>query len=461
MIRPLIVVVLAFSLGGCSWMTFGLFDEQNGTVREKGPSIGRVVDRLPSLDLPRVEDHKPTREEVMSAYNRVYGMLPTVQENYAVGKRLADLHMDRGQDLDVEGAAAPYDPAVSMYEELLTQQGAENLDEILYQLARAADITGNPAKSLEYLNRLIREFPQSAFMAEARFRRAEFMFSAEDYRGAAADYAYVVGLGEVTPYFLNASYMLGWSEFKRSRFDEGLHEFFNVVDHLLESRQVDALETIENELLEDSFRVVTLALAYLDGAQTLADEMRLRGKPRWQYLAYQRLADDYFEKERFLDNVATWQTFIEHNTLDPRAPAAHQGMIKTLVDAGFPSDVIPKKKEFVVRYGIYSEFWSRHPEDVRAGYIDTLHEYLTELARLAHADAQAYTAETEKQAKRRFRPEQRKARFLTAAEWYEELIVTFPSDPRTADGLFARPTGWGFPSRTEFHPRIAAIGRLV
>ena len=475
MLRPLAVLMLSVLLGGCSWLTFGLLGGDDGEIKAKGPTLGRVVDQLPELQLSSVDTVKPTRAQVMAAYNRVYGMLPTMRENHAVGKRLADLHMDLGQDKDIDGEAAPYAPAVDLYESLLLQtDNAEHVDEILYQLARAHDLVGDTERTLHYLNRLVAEYPGSRFIAEGRFRRAELKFSAEDYRAAAADYGYVVNLGGDTSYYRNASYMLGWAEFKRSRFDEGLHQFFNVVDYLLipdtseDGGEAKALTSINDELLEDSFRVITLALAYLDGAQTLAEEMRKRDRPHWQYLAYQRLADDYFEKERFLDNVATWQTFIEHNTLDPRAPAAHTGMIKTLMDAGFPSDVLPKKKEFVMRYGVYSEFWSHHTAEVRAGYLPTLHGYLSELAKLAHADAQQFDAQQKlaaeskgnDKAKRVKNPEQaRTTLYLTAAQWYEEMIVTFPQDPRTAEYLFL--LGETYTEAKEPARAVAAYQRVV
>ena len=465
--RLIAATLIAMLLAGCSGLaskaTFGLLGEDDGPkeLKAKGPKLGRVVNKLPELELATVETYKPTREEVMAAYNRVYGMVPDVSENHAVGKRLADLHMDMAQDRDIDGAENPYQPAVDLYEELLVQSSSEEgTDEILYQLARANDLKGDQVQAVDYLDRLISEFPESPYIAEARFRRAEIRFSNENYRDAAADYQYVVDLGDTTPYYRNSSYMLGWAEFKRSRLDEGLHQFFNVVDSIAADGEVDQLETIEAELLNDTFRVVNLALAYLDGAQTLADEMRKRGKPEWQYLAYEKLAADYFEKERYLDNVATWQTFVEHNTLDKRAPAAHEGMIKTLMDAGFPSDVIPKKKEYVLRYGVYSEFWSYHGEEVRAGYIETLHGYLSELAKMAHSEAQTYAGldPEVKQPKDWNEPEQKRL-YLAAAEWYEELIVTFPTDPRTAEFLFL--LGESYTEADEFGRSVAAYQRVV
>jgi tetratricopeptide (TPR) repeat protein len=420
-------------LGGCSWLSFWGDDDPN-RYRGDGKSVAQVVDELPELELPQGVIAKPTREEVMAAYNRVYGMIPNARENFAVGKRLADLHMSAGEDRDVEGREEPYQPAVDLYETLLLEsEGADNQDEILYQLARAYDLAGNTDQALAKLDRLIGEYEDSPYVPEARFRRAELQFSGDDYRAAAADYRYVVDLGDATPYFLNASYMLGWSEFKRSRFDEGLEQFFNVADAVL--AKGDDVRTVDRELLTDTLRVVTLALAYLDGPQTLAEEMRKRDKPSWQYLVYEHLADDYFEKERYLDSVQTWQTFIEHNSLDQRAPAAHLGMIKTLMDAGFPSEVLPKKKEFVERYGVYSEFWTVHDLAVRETYLKPLHQYLSELAKVAHADAQTFDAEVAK-GKRKAKDGERVGLYMAAAMRYEEMVVTFPKDPRTAEYLF-------------------------
>ena len=461
-VRCAALLATTMLLSGCSFLTFGLLGDDD-QVKHRGPSMGKVVAKLPELNLPPVEDFKPTRAEVMAAYNQVYGMLPDATENHAVGRRLADLHMAQGEDLDIEGAETPYLPAIGLYEKLLDEDAnADQRDAILYQLARAHDLSADSERKLHYLNRLINDHPDSEYLAEAKFRRGEIYFSAEQYRDAAADYEYVVRQGVATPYYLNASYMLGWSEFKRMRFEDGLPHFFDVVDDILSDHQAAELEQVDDQLLNDSFRVITLALAYLDGAQSLADMMRIRGKPHWQYLAYQQLAQDYFDKERYLDSVATWQAFIEHNSLDARAPAAHQGMIKTLMDAGFPSEVIPKKKAFVQRYGVYSDFWQHHGEDTRAGYIDTLHEYLSELSKLAHADAQAYDAkfaDNKKVKGEKFDPVERRSLYLQAANWYEEMIATFPGDPRTADFLFL--LGETYTEASEHGRAVAAYQQVI
>ena len=175
-------------LGGCGFFGFGKSDR----YVVAGPDIGEVVDELPELRIPQQSAPPPTREEVLAAYEQVYGSIADIAQNAAVGKRLADLKMAIGEDADIAGDAAPYDDAVAMYESLLADDSlaanpdAEGRDQILYQLARAHDVKGKGEQAEVYLNQLIAEHPDSELILEARFRRAEMYFSNGRYREASA-----------------------------------------------------------------------------------------------------------------------------------------------------------------------------------------------------------------------------------------------------------------------------------
>ena len=196
-------------------------------IAAEGPLLSEVVDALPSVSLPEPTGAaEPTRADVIAAYEQVYGVMPSEPENFAIGKRLADLEMGNAEDRDIAGDDTPYGGAIELYESLLSESVSEGRDEIYYQLARGHDVAGNPDAARTYLNRLIDEHPESRYVAEARFRRGEIHFSSGRYARAASDYRYVVGLGHETPYWRNASYMLGWSEFKRAEIDGALVQFF-------------------------------------------------------------------------------------------------------------------------------------------------------------------------------------------------------------------------------------------
>ncbi|MEM8768810.1 MAG: tetratricopeptide repeat protein, partial [Pseudomonadota bacterium] len=217
-----LLLVTSLLLSGCSW-------KKKSARRGADGTIAGVISDLPELEMPEgAVVEKPSRAEVLAAYESVYGLIPNSVENHAVGKRLADLKMSVGEDLDIEGAEDPYQDAVALYEQLLESAEEEGRDQILYQLARAHDLVGETIATVGYLDRLIDDYPDSVYAVEARFRRAEIAFSDGRYRDAESDYGFVVGQGEESPYWQNATYMQGWAQFKLGDLDEGLGSFFKV-----------------------------------------------------------------------------------------------------------------------------------------------------------------------------------------------------------------------------------------
>lgn len=417
----LLVVSLLAGLGGC-----GLFRDSS-IQRVKGPRLAKEIARLPELNL---EPAASVREsliasdtEILEAYRAIYGKVANAEANRELGKRLADLELARAEELSAEGIAAnPFASAVELYEDLLANASEdEPRDALLYQLAQANDMAGKGKDTERYLDQLIEGYPDSPYVLEARFRRGEMLFSQGRFGAAVADYSQVTAAGDSTKYWLHASYMLGWSHFKQSDLDEASQQFYQVVELMADVDAADARGRAQKELLDDALRVLMLTLNYEDGAQSLAADMRDRNKPDWQYLVYEGLAADHVEQERYVDGVAAWQTFVDENPLDPRAPSATVGAIAILVDADFPSEVVPKKAEYVERYGVRSDFWKAHSADTRLGYEATLRSYLAELSQLRHAEAQRSGVPRD---------------YLAAADYYEQTMETFPEDPKTGDTLF-------------------------
>ena len=435
--RLIVSICAILGLFGC-----GATGHKDRPLHVRGPDVADVVKKLPELDLPEVRLPPPSRDEVMAAYRRVYGSVPDTRENQAVGRRLADLEMQVGEERDVAGEAAPYQAAITLYEDLLKQQGAQDLDQVVYQLARAYDVVGDAANARKYLDRLIAEYPDSTYIVEARFRRAEMSFSAEQYASAAQDYSFVVASGSSGEYWQNANYMLGWCQFKESLLDQSLASFFVVVDSILgDDAEPDRSS---KELLDDALRVIVLAVSYMDGPKTLAAHMDRLEKPKWQHRVYERLAEDLRSKERYLDSVATLETFIVNNTLDRRAPVFSKLVIETLIAGNFPSEIRSRKEDFVTRYGIHSDFWTVHAEDERVEYMPTLKAYLSELSKLSHSEAQTSRAAID---------------YLKAANYYEQIVLTFPEDPAVADNLFL--LGEVYTEAGESARAVAAYQRVV
>ncbi len=410
--RSLLIVALGALSSGCM---SGGGEAEYARTEDRVP-LGRMIAQLPAPTVAAKESSVPTRTQVLEAYARVEGRLSDPKDNHAIDRRMAELAMEVGEDAAIEGTSNPYASAVARYEALLANGATDQRDEILYQLSRAHDVSGNTKSSLHYLDLLLEEFPTSVHAVEAHFRRAEMHFSAERYGQASDDYATVVAAGAETPFHQNALYMLGWSQFKRSELDASLGNFLTLLATLLDDDR--ELTRAEAELLDDTLRVSVLAVQYLDGAQTLAARMDALGRPAWQHKLYSGLAADYVERERYLDGVATWATFVDQNPLDAWAPLAQQELIRVLHTGGFPSDVRKQQEVFVARFGIDSPYWTEHAETATEEYGDVLRDYLNVLASHAHAAVQA------KAKKGRATRDD----YLAAARWYEESLRTFPDD---------------------------------
>ena len=208
----------------------------------------------------------------------------------------------------------------------------------------------------------------------------------------------------------------------------------------------DELPRAERELLDDSFRVVTLACSYLDGAETLAQHMESRGRPHWQYLGYKRLADDYVAKGTLLRQcyhlADVHRTQPARRARTGRAPRHDRHADRRGLPHGSDSHEAVFRR---TRYGVHSDFWDVHDATVKQGYAKTLKTYLNELAALDHAKAQS------KKGKR--------ADYLAAARWYEELVLTFPADAATANNLFL--LGEVYTEAKEVERAVAAYQRVV
>src|SRR6185437_14503612 len=105
-------------------------------------------------------------------------------------------------------------------------------DQVLYQLARAYETTGQPEQALATLDRIVQKYPQSPQLDEVQFRRGELLFSAKRYADAERAYAIVTRFPN-SAFYEQSLYKHGWSLFKQSMTEESLPSFGGVLDRKL------------------------------------------------------------------------------------------------------------------------------------------------------------------------------------------------------------------------------------
>src|ERR1700723_1134904 len=218
-------------------------------------------------------------------------------------RRLGDLNLESGESERIERELATNEglratEAIHLYTALLKAYPKyERNDSVLYQLARAYELNAQPDRALNSLDQLVAQYPNSHFIDEAQFRRGEILFSDKAYPKAQAAYEAVIKVGSTSGFYNQSLYKHGWSLFKQGENERSLDSFAGVLDSVLISKrdahvliEIDTLSRANRELVEDTFRVMSITFSYLDGPKPIAAFVKHPTPPGpYPYLRYARL----------------------------------------------------------------------------------------------------------------------------------------------------------------------------
>jgi cellulose synthase operon protein C len=377
-----------------------------------------------------------SEEKAIAAYKQFLDTAPNAPQRAEALRRLGDIEMDAADTRSANASAAAgasaadpdYRAAIARYEEYLKAYPKDpGNHRVLYQLARAQEQGGQLEASAKTLDRLVAEFPETEHRDEAFFRRGEMLFATGDYARAEKAYATVLASGKDSPYQSRSLYMEGWSRFKQGRLDEALQSFFGVLDLTLAGRDdggelasLPRLARADRELVEDTFRVASLSLANLQGAESIPPYVTTDARRSYEFRIYEQLGELYIKQERTKDAADTFGKFARANPLHAQAPLLQTRVIEIYEKNGFANLALDAKKDYVSRYGADSEFRRANPEGWQ-GAQPLVKTHVAELARHYHASAQKSKATAD---------------YQEAVRWYRAYIASFPTDPDAAQNNF-------------------------
>jgi tetratricopeptide (TPR) repeat protein len=346
-------------------------------------------------------------------------------------RRLGDLSLESGElermsnevsQIDIQGAEA-----IRLYTTLLkAYPDYQRNDQVLYQLARAYETTGQAAQALTTLDTIVARYPQSREIAEVQFRRGELLFSAKRYADAQQAYAAVIARGpDASTFYDQSLYKHGWALFKQGHNEDSLDSFARLLDRTLledhgrgHARQWEKMGRADRELADDTLRVMSITFSYLDGVKSLDGFLQGRGRlPEYAWLYYSRLGDLYVEKQRFQDAAAAYRAFVARDPVDAHAPRLSMQAIRAYEKGGFADLVVDGKTEYVNAYGFGQGFWRGRDRKDFPEVVAELKSNLKDLAQYYHALAQK---------------SKRLEDYSVAARWYSEYLSSFPDDPDSA-----------------------------
>lgn len=416
--RWLLTAVALAALGACA-------GKRTAADRDDAPTLKSLASR--SVEVAPDPGIRTNEAKTIAAYRDFLAAAPNAPQRAEALRRLGDLEMDLADTraaTDAKLAEPDYRSAVARYQDYLRAypDDAGN-DRILYQLARAHEQAGALETALATLERLVARYPNTTHRDEAHFRRGELLFAMRDYPRAEQAYATVLAGEQDTPYEERALYMQGWSRFKQGKLEEALASFFGVLDRKLghaDGSPAPELKRAERELVEDSFRVTSLSLQNLQGAETIAAFMTTPERRSYEHRVHEELGALYLKQERVKDAADTYAGFARRHPLQAQAPQLQARVIEIYQAHGFATLALDAKKDYVSRYGVTSEFRRANPEGWALAQ-PLVKTHLTELARHHHAAAQKSKAAADVQ---------------EAVRWYRLFLESYPADPEAAGNRF-------------------------
>jgi len=323
------------------------------------------------------------------------------------------------QDADDLQAAGAKE-AIELYKGLLKKYPLfERNDQVLYQLSRAYEETGDVDIAMQTLEQLIAKYPQSRHIDEAQFRRAEYFFTRKKYLDAEESYQSVINGGEGSEYYELALYKQGWSYFKQDMYEEALQDYIKMLDYKIDNGyDLDNIENkIEYKRIEDTYRVISLSFSYLGGAESIVAFFDKHGHRFYEASIYSHLGEYYLTKRRYTDAAQSYQAYIDRNPVSKESPYFNIRIIEIYKSGGFQRLVVDAKRDFSKTYSLNSNYWTFFDINENPTVLAFLKSNLVDLANHYHALYQD----------KRLR-KQKEENYKEAIYWYREFLASFPEE---------------------------------
>jgi TolA-binding protein len=425
MSRP--AALLSAILAAACAFTCELLVPSNAVAAEKPPATIKDLESQ-QVDISPNPPQGVDSNKTMNSYKRFLDLnAGDAALREEAMRRLGDLNLESSESERIEHELATNEglratEAIHLYTALLKAYPKyERNDAVLYQLARAYELDAQPDKALAALDRLVASYPHSRYIDEAQFRRGEILFAAKSFPAAQAAYEAVIAVGPTSQFYNQSLYKHGWSLFKEGETERSLGSFARVLDSVLVAKnnskrlvEIDSLSKPNRELVEDTFRVMSITFSYGDGPKMIAEFVQ-RQKPRaYDYLLYARLGDLYVEKERYTDAADSYRAFVSRDRNNEKAPLLEMQAIEAYSKGGFPDLVLQGKKEFVENYSYGTAFWEGRTPQSEPKVVAELKVNLKDVAQYYHAEAQKTKSVAD---------------YQEAAKWYRSYLTSFPDDP--------------------------------
>lgn len=208
-----------------------------------------------------------------------------------------------------------YSQSLDLYRRILREfPNYIRIDEVYYYLGKGAVKEGKATKNralqkegVDYLNRLVQNYPKSRFIPESHLAMAEYYFETNSLYYAKTNYEKIIQNFPKSSMFNYALYKLGWVYFNLHEFDTAIETFQRVVSQVAKIEGRGVIE-FKNQALND----LVVTYAEIENGWQHAKDYFLKVMPEEEaYKKLRMLGDLYVGQDKTIDAIALFRHFIE------------------------------------------------------------------------------------------------------------------------------------------------------
>ena len=268
------------------------------------------------------------------------------------------------------------------------------IDEVIYYLGKGALKEGKTKgdralrkEGVEYLNRLVQNYPNSRFIANAHLALGEYYFETNSLYYAKVNYEKIVQNFPKSPMYNYALYKLGWVYFNLREFDKTIETFHQVVEHVSNAKGKGVVEFREQALND-----LVVTYAEVDDGWVLARDYFLKVLPEEQaYKKLRALADLYVAQDKDAEAIALFRHFIEREKTTKTIPEYYRiilGIHKKVNDIPMLDKVVAEALDYFKPNGTWRTVVEKREPEALTEADALCEEYLHWLANHYHQEAQ-------------------------------------------------------------------------
>ncbi|VAX01465.1 hypothetical protein MNBD_GAMMA22-1966 [hydrothermal vent metagenome] len=335
---------------------------------------------------------------------------------------LADAHVTNVQQLNNDGFKSQLpikgslSQAIKIYQRLLLDSNNKfNKAVILYQLARAYELSGKPKKSLEQLNKLSVKYPLYKLGGEISFRRAELYFSLGDYKKSSKVYSELKN-NSGSRFYFKAKYKLAWSYYKSGYYEKSITNFFKLLDQKTNDNQ-----ELSSRIYNDIIRICAIAFSNANGIDSVVSFFENSKNLTHRKAILLELVKYYKLKKRYSDTVKTLSQIIKLYPGDSDLHAYQTQIVASYISAGFNEKIWFSRMAYISQFGGDSQYWKNADSDLKNKIRPFLKKYLLKMAQRDHFKAQSTG---------------NKKYYYSAIKWYKTYLRDVLMNENTAEIYF-------------------------